>query len=69
MLTECTYTLFSILEDKIRRHLKVAALKSLNEETKKTLLEAIMKNEYLWYQWTLITANADGYWDGGCPPD
>ena len=53
------FTVFSILEDEISRHLKVAALKSLNEEIKKTILEAIMKNEVLRFQWTLMTANAD----------
>ena len=47
---------FPTLEDEIR---KVAALKSLNEETKNTILEGIMKNEDLRFQWTLMAANAD----------
>ena len=38
---DCTYTVFSTLEDEIRRHL--GALKSLNEEKEKATLEAIMK--------------------------
>ena len=59
-VNECIFTLFSILEDKIRRHLKLV-LKSLNEEIKKIILQAIMKNEDLWFQWTLITANADAF--------
>ena len=58
-VNDCTYTVFSILEDEIRRHLKVAALKSLNKETEKTTLESIMKNEVLKFQWTFMTANVD----------
>ena len=58
-IKDCNYTAFSILEDEIRRYLKVTALKSLNKETKKTILEAIMKNMDLMFQWTLLTANAD----------
>ena len=58
-VSDNTYTVFTILEEEIRRHLKVSALNDLNEVTKKTILEATLKNEELLFRWTLITASAD----------
>ena len=37
-VSDNTYTFFSIMEEEIRRHLKVYALKDLNEVTKNTIL-------------------------------
>ena len=59
-VNDFTYTVISILEDEIRRHLKFAALKSPNEKQRGlTIFESIMKNEDLKFQRTLITANSD----------
>lgn len=58
-INDYTYTVFSILEEEIRKHLKVSALKDLNETTKKKILEAVLKNDELLFEWTLITTDAD----------
>ena len=50
---------FYIMEEEIRKHLKVSSLKELTDTTKRNILDAVMKNEELLFQWTLVTANAD----------
>lgn len=51
-----TYLIFYIMEEEIRRHLKITAITKLkfNEETRKSILEAILANEDLLFQWTLM---------------
>lgn len=58
-ISDDAYTVFLILEAEIRCHLKVAALKQLNDTTRTTILEAVMANEELLFQWALVSANAD----------
>lgn len=58
-ISDDTYAVFIILEDVIRHHLRVKAIKKLDERTKKTVMDAILSNEDLLFQWALVSANAD----------
>lgn len=58
-INDNAYLIFSIFEEEIRKHLKVSALKSLNDTIKKKIVDAILANEELLFQWTLLSANAD----------
>lgn len=42
-----------------KKYEEVSALKDLNETTKKKILEAVLKNDELLFEWTLITTDAD----------
>ena len=58
-INDNTYMIFCIIEDEIRQHLKVSALKVMDTTTKQAILGELRKNEDLAFQWTLITADAD----------
>lgn len=58
-INDDTYSIFFLMEEEIRNHLKVSKAKALNKETKKKLLDAILTNEDLLFQWSLISARVD----------
>ena len=58
-ISDDTYLIFCLLEEDIRKHLKVSTMKELNATNKRTILDGFMKNEELLFQWTLVTANSD----------
>lgn len=58
-ISDDTYAVFYVIEDIIRHHLRVSNLKQMNDTNRKTILEAIVKNEELLFQWALISASSD----------
>lgn len=56
-----TYTLFYLMEEEIRLHLNTKSLsaKTLNEGTREKNFDAILENEDLLFQWSLLSPTLD----------
>ena len=54
-----TYLIFYIMEEEIRHHFKVKSISKLNEETKRSILDAMLANEDLLFQWSLMIEAAE----------
>lgn len=50
-----TYLIFYLMEEVIRKHLTVQAAKTLKETTRKEVLDAVLSNEDILFQWSLLT--------------
>ncbi len=53
------YAIFYMIEEEIRSYLVVSSAKSLNSETKATLLKAVLTNEDLLFKWSLLSSTVD----------
>lgn len=58
-VSENTYLIFFLMEEEIRKQLIVDKARDLSSGTKKNLLYAILANEDLLFQWSLLTVNID----------
>lgn len=58
-ISDEAYSVFLLLEDEVRRHFKVTTVATLDETTKRSIMDAILTNEDLLFQWSLVTAEAD----------
>lgn len=58
-MNDDTYTIFYLIEEETRRHFTVTGAKKLCEGSKEILLNAIMKNEDLLFQWCLLASRID----------
>lgn len=58
-INDNVYTMFYLIEENIRKHLKVQSAKKLNMDTKDTILDDIYTNEDILFQWSLLSASVD----------
>ena len=55
-VSDSTYLIFYLMEEEIRKLLIADNAKTLNADTKMRLIDAVLSNEDLLFQWSLLTA-------------
>lgn len=58
-MSDDTYTLFYLMEEEIRQHFQVKAIRSLDEGTKKMSFDAVLGNEDLLFHWSCMSSIVD----------
>lgn len=58
-ISDDTYSIFYLMEDEIRKHLIAKSAKTLNERTKKNILDAVLSNEDILFRWSLLSSIID----------
>ena len=55
-VSDSTYSIFYLMEEEIQKQFIASAAKSLDAETKERLLDAVLKNEDLLFEWSILTS-------------
>jgi len=58
-INDNTFTIFCIIEEEVRRHLRVSSLIELDDTSRRKIMDGLMGNEELLHQWTLLTTDKD----------
>ena len=58
-VSDATYTIFYLMEEEIRKHLIAKCAKNYNEGMKKMILDAVLGNEELLFQWSMLSSSLD----------
>lgn len=54
-----TYTIFYLIEEETRKHFRATAASTIHAGSKETLLDKIMQNEDLLFQWCVLSSRVD----------
>ena len=58
-VSDATYTIFYLMEEEIRKHLIAKCTKNYNDGMKKMILDAVLGNEELLFQWSMLSSSLD----------